>query len=186
MEEQDRRAYESYRTTGEFSRLGRGYRRHCGPTAITNLLLTLRRQGETQLQDPAAVFRSVASLGTHRLCYGNFDLLGHWGGTSDLLSPLYLRSCLRRFGFPRLKIGPRRRLNAKRLEAAVNSGAVLYLQLRRHPRYGNHHLLCYGAQRDGETGEWRLRVADGWTAAPVELPLRELRRCWCIPIEKKT
>ena len=32
---------ESYCTTGEFAGLGRGYQKHCGPTAVTNLLLTL-------------------------------------------------------------------------------------------------------------------------------------------------
>ena len=32
----------SFRTTGEFAGLGGGYAKHCGPTAITNLILTLR------------------------------------------------------------------------------------------------------------------------------------------------
>ena len=33
-------------TTGQFAKLDRKYRRHCGPTAITNLLYTLaQREG---------------------------------------------------------------------------------------------------------------------------------------------
>ena len=36
--------YAVYHTTGCYSRLGKGYVNHCGPTAITNAILTLRRR----------------------------------------------------------------------------------------------------------------------------------------------
>jgi len=174
--------WESYRTTGEFEHLDRGYHRHCGPTAITNLVLTLLAQKGKPPAEPGAVFRKAAALGKRRLYYGNFDLLSHWGGTSDLLSSAYLRAALRAFGLERVQVGYRRRLTAEALAEAAAQGAILYLQTRRHDRYGNHHLLCYGVLRDPKTGEWLLRLADGWTPRCVVLPLGELPRCHFIQV----
>ena len=40
-------------TTGRFEKLGKGYVRHCGPTAITNLILTLNHRGQYfEMQKP--------------------------------------------------------------------------------------------------------------------------------------
>jgi hypothetical protein len=49
-----------------------------------------------------------------------------------------------------------------------------------HPKYGNHHVLCYGARptKDG----WRLRIADGWMSKPVELTLEQLKRTYAIEV----
>jgi len=182
MEENRPRRFESYRTTGEFEQLDRGYRNHCGPTALTNLVLTLFDRAGQPPAEPKAVFRRAAGLGMRRLFYGNFNLLGRWGGTSDLLSPAYLRAVLRTFGLADARVGLRRRLNEKTLERAAAQGEILYLQTRRHPRYGYHHLLCYGAARDPEGGEWQLRLADGWTGRPVVVPLSAMPRCHFVPI----
>ena len=182
METNDALPGESYRTTGEFEHLDRGYRRHCGPTAVTNLILTLLRRAGLPAEEPREVFRTAAALGRRRLIYGNFDLLGRFGGTSDLLSPLYLRAVLRRYGLERFRVGGLRPLRENTLESALRRGSVLYLQTHRHRRYGSHHLLCYGAYRSPETGEWLLRLADGWAPRCTVLPLRELPRCSFVPV----
>ena len=182
MESQRPGPYESYCTTTQFEHFGRGYQRHCGPTAITNLVLTLLQRAGRSAPEPEEVFRRAAALGARRLLYANLDVLGHWGGTSDLLSGIYLRACLREFGLENVRVGRRRRLSAQALEEAAGRGEILYLQTRRHRRYGNHHLLCYGAYRAPESGEWRLRLADGWTGRCVTAPLNELPRCHFVPV----
>ncbi len=185
MERQEKRPGEHYHTTAQFSRLDRVYRRNCGPTAITNLVLTLRaRRGETAREAPPELFRDVAKLGRRRVFYFNIDLFRRWGGTSDLLSGAYLRAALRRNGLQGARVRPRVRLTQRRLEEAFARGSVLYLQLRRHPRYGDHHLLCYGLETtDG--GETLLRLADGWAEKPVYLPLKGLKRAHFFEIEDR-
>ena len=177
---------ESYCTTGQFGALDRKYRRNCGPTAMTNLVLTLRaRRGETTRESPPELFRSIARLGLRRVYYWNLDLFGRWGGTSDLLSGAYLRAVLKKSGLRGVRVRPRARLTEKRLDAALGRGSLLYLQLRRHPRYGDHHVLCYGAEtrvKDGKR-ETLLRLADGWAAQPVLLPLKGLKRAYFLEIE---
>ncbi len=186
MERQERLLAERYHTTGQFGSLDRVYRRNCGPTAITNLILTLlARRGETPDTAPPKIFIAVAALGRRRALYFNIDLLGRWGGTSDLLSGAYLRAALKRFGLGGARVHPRERLTGKRLEEALGRGSVLYVQLRRHPRYGDHHLLCYGTQTRLTPGkrETLLRLADGWSDSPVWLPLKGLRHAHFIEIE---
>ena len=183
MERQEYRPEEHFHTTGQFGRLDRVYRRNCGPTAITNLLLTLlARRGETRGEAPAELYRRVAALGRKRAFYFNIDLFHRWGGTSDLLSGTYLRAALRQSGVRGARVRRRVRLTQRNLDEALARGSILYVQLRHHPRYGDHHLLCYGAEANGE-GETMLRLADGWSAQPVLLPLKGLRRAHIIEIE---
>ena len=86
-------------TTGQFAKLDRAYRRHCGPTAITNLVYTLaKREGIPVSQSPEAVFRRIAGIGRKRLIYMNADFLKRFGGTSDFLVPLMIRRSLRAYG----------------------------------------------------------------------------------------
>ncbi len=186
MAQREDRLGESYCTTGQFGRLDRPYRRNCGPTAMTNLVLTLReRRGETRRETPPEIFRAIARLGRRRAVYWNVDLFGRWGGTSDLLAGAYLRAVLRRFGLENVRVRRRARLTEKRLDAALARGSLLYLELRRHPRYGDHHLLCYGAETRVVNGrrETLLRLADGWAAEPVLLPLRGLKRAYFVEVE---
>ena len=186
MEMQEPMHGERYHTTGQFGSLDRVYRRNCGPTAITNLVLTLlARQGRTPSAAPPELFREIAAIGRRRAFYFNVDLFGRWGGTSDLLSGAYLRAALRRCGLSNARVHARLRLTEKRLEEALARGSVLYVQLRRHPRYGDHHLLCYGAQKRPAGGETLLRLADGWSDRPVWLPLQGLRRAHFLEIEDR-
>ncbi len=188
VETREDRLGESYHTTGQFGKLDRVYRRHCGPTAMTNLVLTLRaRRGETARETPPELFRAIARLGLRRGVYWNLDLFGLWGGTSDLLSGAYLRAVLRRFGLGEARVHRRARLTEKRLNEALSRGSVLYVQLRRHPRYGDHHLLCYGAETRVAGGgrETLLRLADGWAAKPVLLPVKSLKRASFLEVEDR-
>lgn len=93
--------FAAYCVTRQFARLDDGYVRHCGPTAITNLLLTLhRRYGFLSSPEPADVFRLVCRIGRKNLAYWNTDVLRHFGGTYDWLTGRYIRECFRYFGVP--------------------------------------------------------------------------------------
>lgn len=159
---------ESYCTTGQFAKRDRTYHKHCGPTAITNLVLTLRPD---LANAPAQVFDEVAALGRRLLAYWNVGA-GKWlGGTSDGLAGLYLRQVLNHFDCGNVKVrfgGP---ATEDRVRAALARGNIVYLEMHFHPKYRNHHLLLYGYGWQG------FRSADGWRKEPVYLSARDLRRC---------
>ncbi|MBR7056784.1 MAG: hypothetical protein IKI17_06820 [Oscillospiraceae bacterium] len=160
---------EAYHSTAEFS----GYVKHCGPTAVTNLLLSL-----LPAPPPAkALFRKVAELGRQKLVYVNRNLPLGLGGTSDALTGSYLRAALRMCGLTGVQIGLRRPLTERFARAALGRGSLLYIQLRRHRKYGSHHILCYGMEPDGS-----LRLADGWAAAPVRLRVKDLGLAFCLEL----
>ena len=102
---------EAYHSTAEFS----GYVRHCGPTAVTNLLLSL-------LPDPPPakeLFRRVAELGRRKLVYVNRELPLGLGGTSDALTGAYLRAALHQCGLKTVQIGLRRPLTERFARTAL-------------------------------------------------------------------
>ena len=139
---------ESYCTTRQFAKRDRDYVKHCGPTAITNLVLAL--SGDPALE-PAQVFDQVAAIGQRLGVYWNMRATKHFGVAARV-----------RFGGP---------ATAARVRQALAEGSIVYLEMHLHPKYHNHHLLIYGADRQG------LRVADGWQQEPVYLSDRDLRRC---------
>lgn len=177
------RGSESCFTTGQFARLDRSYRRHCGPTAVTNLIFTLMRaEGRPFHEAPEQVFRHVAAIGGKRLLYMNADFLKRFGGTSDLLAPLYIRSCLKTYGLTDCKVRGPFPANARRIMSELDSGSILYMEVHRHPVYGNHHMLCYGYRIDG--GRLMLRTADGWVARLHDLPAGEEMFSLCTAIRR--
>lgn len=165
-------------TVGTFGRAGgvRWYR-NCGPTAVTNLLVTLRHRMGEPVEAVQSLYARVARYGTSRLLYWN-TAMGPVGGTSDLLAGVYLRRMLADLPGPRpaVRLRPAR---AAALAASLDRGALLYLVLHRHPAYGSHHLVCYGWRqvKSRSTGEVRtyLKVADGHAPAPRYLDLAACR-----------
>lgn len=171
-------------TTGMFAKLDRSYRRHCGPTAVTNLLYTLSRlEGKPLSQNPEEVFRWVARVGGKRLLYMNADLLKRFGGTSDLLAPVFIGLCLRRCGLTNYKVRGPYLATPNRIATELDKGAILYLEVHRHPVYGNHHMLCDGYRV--VDGKLILRVADGWIGRIHELPAGEAMFTLCTVIARR-
>ena len=171
-------------TTGQFAKLDRAYRRHCGPTAITNLVYTLaKREGIPISQSPEAVFRRIAGIGRKRLIYMNADFLKRFGGTSDLLVSLMIRRSLRAYGLTGYSVRGPFPATARRICTELDRGAIVYLEVHRHPVYGNHHMLCYGyTVRDGRL---MLRMADGWVRRIHDLPAGEELFALCTVINRK-
>ena len=148
---------EQYCTTGQFA----GHKRHCGPTAMTNLVLTLRPELEA-----GPVFDEIVSIGRRHLAYLNVNNLG---GTSDGLSGVYLRAVLKRYGLSDAPVRFSGVATEKHLRQALNKGNLCYLQMHFHPKYHNHHVLVYAS-------EWKgFRTADGWKHTPTYLNERDVR-----------
>ena len=164
---------EYYFRTGQFIRQGNKYKRHCGPTAVTNLLFTLSgREGRPLEVPPERVFGKVARIGKKRAAYINANVLGRFGGTSDFLAPSYIRASLRSYGIRGYKVFGLYPAVPGLMKRHLDRGAVLYLEVHLHPKYGNHHMLCYGyrVERDPAGGEKTyFRLADGWGSGPTEV-----------------
>ncbi len=164
--------WEAYHVTGEFANLGKGFKNHCGPTSITNLILSLkqRESGRTSPTEAAQeVFEQVAKIGRRHILYMNADVLKIWGGTLDLGAGHYIALCLKKAGIQTARVKTRRLCTRKNLENALSRGSTLYIIMRHHKKYKNHHILCYGME------EGKLRVADCWSKKPTYLTLEEVR-----------
>lgn len=163
-----------YFTTGQFAQRDRVYRKHCGPTAITNLICTLR----PDLADaPAQVFDDVARIGRRFGLYWNLPMTKRIGGTNDMLAAVYLRRVLDHFDLADVRVHMSGPAMATRLRAALDQGRICYLELHMHPKYHNHHLLVYASDWQG------FCTADGWQPKPVYLHERDLRYAFFISIE---
>ncbi len=176
-------------TTGQFKNLDRGYVQHCGPTAITNLLLTLKNlerepeAGDVTREAQEAVFRKVAGYGRRHLLYINRKILKYWGGTSDITAGIYIRKMLERSGFGARKVFHRRLFTFMRAKRALQRGSILFIELRHHKKYGNHDVLCYGAGK--YNGENVLCIADGRSRQPVMMPVKDMCYGFIIEITNK-
>ena len=175
-------AYASHYTTlGSFGQAdGVRWYNNCGPTAVTNLLVTVRRKraGDPALaMDARALYGRVARYAVRHLVYVNARR-GPVKGTSDLRAGGYLRAMFRLcLGIrPGVLLCPATKTQLLR---SLDRGCLLYLMLQRHPVYRNHHLVGYGytVVENETTGETRtyLKVSDGHAAAPRYLDLEDFR-----------
>ena len=160
--------------TQDFAGMDGGYRRHCGPTAMVNLLKTLEhrdpKRDKSVIKSPEAAFRHIAAIGRKKHYYINGDLLGGlYGGTFNPVLRIYLRTVLARYRRTDVRIKRAYPAWRRFLSGASARGSLLYLILVFHPLYGNHHVIGYGTvllrAQDG-TRKLYIRVADGWSAAP--------------------
>ena len=169
-----------YTTLSRFGNVdGVRWYNNCGPTAVTNLMVMAGRRypAAAAPDDHLALYAKAARYGTRHLFYANLSK-GPVKGTSDLRAGTYLRRMfVRLLGLrPAVRL---RRASEKNLRQSLDGGALLYLVLRRHPAYRNHHLAGYGytVVKSRSTGETRtyLKVSDGHAAAPRYLDLADCR-----------
>lgn len=132
--------------------------------------------GNRDRADPEKLFLMCAEIGRRTRIYWNTKILGRFGGTSNPLTGIYLRRCLRASGDAVLKAKIRFhvRITPDAVEDALRSGAIVYLQVYGHPKYKNHHMLCYGFRYVGGRREFLL--ADGWSPCPIWAGDKEIGR----------
>ena len=113
------------------------------------------------------MFLQFAEIGRRTHIYWNQDILGHFGGTSNFLTGIFLRSCLRVAGLKkRVRVRFHPWITADAVERALEHGSIVLLQVYRHPKYKNHHMLCYACRRT-DAGEREFLLADGWKPGPL-------------------
>ena len=173
-------------TTGQFARSGeRRYHQHCGPTALTNAICTLRRRRGLAPMDPAEIFQCCAAIGRRRLTYWNIDERAHLGGTSYLLLQPYAAACLRRFDLGDARLTWRIQARPERMARELERGRLLLLAMTRHGFYGSHLVMAHGVVRVGCGGETRLYflVSDGWSPRPRYIDANSLHVCGYVAVE---
>ena len=180
----------AYHTTGEFAALENGFVRHCGPTAITNIIGSFANRGRLSLKDSERgkeVFRKVASIGRSKKFYWNTDVLRLYGGTFNMAAAAYIRAALKAYGVTKVRIRGPFPLTETLAKRSLKKGKLLYLELMFHPTYGNHHVICYGFRelkaRDGSRRCTYLLCADGWNASPRYLTAETLKLCRFLEID---
>ena len=183
--------YESFCTMGDFEHLKHGYRQHCGPTALTNILLTLKNihsTPELAIESPQSLFIQTARLGRRMLAYYNISLFGRLGGTSWFLMGPYLRMALRKYkvtdhvivhSYPLAK--------GSDLVRQLDKGRLVFLQMFHHPTYKAHDVAAYGYQelKTKQGGRvFYLKVADGWSRRPRYIAAADLPLCsmWALEV----
>ena len=156
----------SFHSTAEF---GRGYyKNHCGPTAITNLIITARQKQlgtELSLEEAREIFEKVASMGRHRLIYNRRY------GTTYLLLWFYVRAAFRKFGNGTLRPAMQHTLSADNARRILSKGSYMLVELFGHPKYGWHQMVIYGTDGNG-----LFIAADGFSSSPVLLNDKEIGR----------
>ncbi|MCR5774578.1 MAG: hypothetical protein K6G42_05790 [Lachnospiraceae bacterium] len=149
----------SFHSTSEFGR--DFYRNHCGPTAITNLIITsLQHQKRDILpQDECRdIFENVATKGRHMLIYNRRY------GTTDLLLWFYVKAAFKAFSPLTIRPSVRHTLSADNARTVLSHGSYLLIELFGHPKYGWHQMVIYGTDKNG-----LFITADGISNRPVLL-----------------
>ncbi|MCR5236725.1 MAG: hypothetical protein K6E34_05945 [Lachnospiraceae bacterium] len=150
----------SFHSTAEF---GRGYyRNHCGPTALTNLVVTaLQKQQGRKLpeEEIKEIFEKTASLGRRRLIYNRRY------GTTDLFLWFYARAVFKNNGVSGLlHPAARHTISGKNARQILSKGSYILIELFGHPKYGWHQMVIYDTDENG-----RFITADGFSSEPVFL-----------------
>ena len=168
----------AYCTTGQFARLSGGFVKHCGPTAVTNVIVSFMNRAfslgladkKPEPKDIEEIFLQVAGIGTDKKIYWNTDFMKMFGGTFDHLTKSYLKNCLMCFGLVNVVPGRMRRATRKNFLSELDKGNIAYLQLRFDKPYGSHHVVCYGYSfvkaADSDERHLYLKIADGWSHTP--------------------
>lgn len=161
-----------YRTTGYFSKVRANYTLHCGPTAVTNLLLAVSKRTENSWSGRFSekdLFEIVASEGISMGLYHNGAWHNLFGGTSDFLAGKYIKRSLETAGIKHMSVMAAVPVQTISFMRWLDDGNLAYLMLHRHECYRNHHVICNGyVQVENETGNkiTYFQIMDGWSSRP--------------------
>ena len=161
-----------YRSTSYFANVRVNYTLHCGPTAVTNLILaTSQKYPNTWLGrfTEKDLFEIIASEGESMGLYHNGSWHHLFGGTSDFFAGAYMNRALQINGIRDVSIQAPVPVRTEGLRRWLDQGNLAYLMLHRHECYRNHHVICNGyMQLQNQSGEkiTYFQIMDGWSARP--------------------
>lgn len=158
--------YVEYHTTSEFKNLNGGYVNHCGPTAITNMLIMYgNRYNITSITSKTAddLFIRAAERGRGAYYY-NTDALGVFGGTVNVLAGEYIEAVFSFLGETVSSAG-RYTINYNNIKTSLSNNRLVYVMTSNHGIYGDHHMVCfaYTQLKDSTLSRYHtyLKLADG-------------------------
>lgn len=139
-----------------------GYAMHCGPTAITNLIVAYMNRYQTYVSPQTAndIFDVVAQIGTSNNYFIN-NLF-----TPELTLWAYMGQAFNNFNISiNNSLFYYITLNYNNLKAALSNNNLLYVMISNHPVYSYHAVACFAYTRliSQSTGYFKtyLKVADG-------------------------
>ncbi len=163
-------------TCSDFENLGSGFVNHCGPTAITNMLLMYGMRfsvANLAVSNRNSIFLNVASIGTSHFYYVNTNFLG-LGGTYGAFANSYICDCFSDYGIS-VTCTTRFYVNYTTVERSLRTDHLLYLTLSGHEYYQDHHLIGYAYYRLFNSTYTQsaiyIQVADGIYSNPRYLDM---------------
>ena len=160
-------SYLPFHSMAEYSQLGNGYENHCGPTAITNMLIMYGQRfnvSSINNTNHHNIFFYFLTIGIANLYYHNTDFLV-FGGTMNALANNYIQNCFSSYGVT-VTCPATFYINYTTVERSLRTDNLLYIMLRGNECYGNHHLVGYAYYRlfnnNYTQSATYIRVADGW------------------------
>lgn len=155
-------SYCKYRVTGNFT----GYKSHCGPTAITNLIEMVggkRNISKITSTNYKTIFKKVADLGISNGYYVNSTQ----GGSGHSTLNTYIKKSFGLFGVTTSVSSST--VTYDRIKSAIDTNKLFYLSLTNHPYYGNHGVaaFAYNRVKSNTTGYYLsfVKIADGWSSS---------------------
>lgn len=186
-------SYMRFYDTVDFLYLDDGYDNHCGPTAITNIILSVaNRYNILPLRNTAAtsVFRTVAGIGLNHTPVPYYLSVERTidgeprKGTLLETTRDYITDCFAYYEVPVSVSTEWSYVSYSTIYNALLREGLMYLSLVGHPRYGNHAVVVYACTRLREEtfGEYvsYLKIADGWANGGryVDCSTLESASCW--------
>ncbi len=155
----------------EYSNLGGGYVNHCGPTAITNMLIIYGNRfniSSITSETDDDIFVTVAGIGISHSYYFNSNFINI--GTLNGAAGWYIYDSFAAFNVTGITINGRYGINYSNVSISLGNDRLLYLLLDDNDCYGDHHVTCYAYTRLQSTTDGNfvtyLKVADGWSDTP--------------------
>lgn len=161
-------------TTSDFKNLGSGYNNHCGPTAITNMLIAYGNRKNTMSilsTNTNNIFVSVAELGLESLYYSQST------GTSGSYADDYIIDSFDLYGVDISVLG-RYSITYTNVKNSFEDNNLLYITLNNDDTYGDHAVVGYAytrlrSQTDGSYVTY-VKIADGHNDAARYIDLNLL------------
>ena len=152
-----------------------GYAEHCGPTAITNMLIMYgNRYNKSTITSKTSnqIFSTVATIGTSNSYYTNSST----GGTTNSTANAYIRDSFNNYSVTSTVNG-QYNMNYTNIEISLRNNRLAYLMTTNHSYYLNHHIVCYAYTRlvnNSGTYATYIKVIDGWASSPRYIDISSL------------
>lgn len=145
-----------------------GYYNHCGPTAITNMVLSYAKKypGKVSLPSDLSVFLTTAQIGINYNYYTNIN--NDYGGTNYEKAGIYAQKVFNHYSI-NANVSSKLPSTYSNIKSNLGNGSLLLVNLVNHSTYGNHFVMGFACNRmvSQSTGYYLsfIKVSDGWNTS---------------------